>query len=1201
MNESDIVFSSHITVSDIAKHMKHQNVLQHAGTILREAFKKVDFGLGDRFCDGAELKNSWENTRMPEPLLDFFSSLFNIDKSKLLTIEMLDLTEDENNDDDEDVEEVEDEDEDDEEVDSNVQNEHKRLNCLFQIMYNNIFHGRKRTPLTVSFGQYQYGKSRSKEILTAANHLGVSISYDSVRRMRKQLAQYAVKQSGVDGVPIPDTFAKESFTFAALDNADFKDTSSLSGTKSDHVTMQVIYQEARVSPVSKPTVSSMHLGDRSETLPEMLPCQKVPFKPKPASKPQLPPSFKITDVNAESTLDTQGALQHADIREAALSLIRCGYPTDNSSACLPTWGGSHALVTTATVPLSRVGFLPVIPSPVTSYATVYKALQNFQKVRHQLNPTQTAIPVVCDEGVYHIVMDELMHEPDAFNDVHAVMGMFHFTKVILRCAGRYLRGSGIEDALIEQDIFGKLTLKTVMEGTHYARSFTGMIMISDMINGLIWEAFWSNREGNGYYLTEDLKASIKDVQQQLIDKQCCPEMFDKLCKDMSGIFAEFDVFVDECCAKSELCAYLMVFQKEYASLIKHAVSSDREGCFDLHVGIVREALPIFAEHDCINYLRCGTFYLEATRSLETKHQGVFRHLQTGFFVVKDKPNGTFNAVSGDMKLEQTAQRSSKSHGGIVGQTRSIAYMTEWQLVFHEILEISNMFRDRIEDNTMNHLETHVHHELRGSTGRQLHMHVNNLIDFIKDKGNPFVVKAPGITPLHNMVTKQMVSDVTTARLLQVKANGEHYLTVFRHERFVARTKKISFLIERKSLPTMHPVKQSTDQSSAKSKAYKGKYTAAAQRDIDIAKERGMPLKDIYGFDLLPSSVIFEGDFPTKPDKSALVSELQNMLTPEDMKYTGGEASVILDFMSKIRSFPDARESSDGRQSSATFGDLIKRALNSGSVCTRTNLHVVFDSYNEYSIKSAERMRRGDQEAALHLANIGASDLVPKQLDKFWNSPNNKMLLQELTRTVAIDSITAIDVILSGCETNGDLLKATCSSFDHQGQRTMLEINTLSQAVEEADDRIILHCQHEVDAGQGQIMVVSNDTDTLVRLLFFIHKWIQQGLRELWLEFGTGERRRHIPIHTLYEKLGREKSRALLKAYVLTGDDSLSKIGTKHAAFVTKPEEYLADFAERRELSKEESIQAETFLVKVWASAKSITKAPSLTIFALNSI
>ena len=118
------------------------------------------------------------------------------------------------------------------------------------------------------------------------------------------------------------------------------------------------------------------------------------------------------------------------------------------------------------------------------------------------------------------------------------------------------------------------------------------------------------------------------------------------------------------------------------------------------------------------------------------------------------------------------------------------------------------------------------------------------------------------------------------------------------------------------------------------------------------------------------------------------------------------------------------------------------------------------SYNEYSIKAAERMPRGDQEAALHLANIAASDLVPKQLDKFWKSPNNKMLLQELTRTVAIDFIQDITVILSGYETNGDLVKATCSSFDpHQGQRMITEIDTLSQTIKKADDRLILHYQH----------------------------------------------------------------------------------------------------------------------------------------------
>jgi len=42
--------------------------------------------------------------------------------------------------------------------------------------------------------------------------------------------------------------------------------------------------------------------------------------------------------------------------------------------------------------------MPVIPSSVTEYATVRKALTNFQASWQQLNQ-------VCDEGVYQIVGD----------------------------------------------------------------------------------------------------------------------------------------------------------------------------------------------------------------------------------------------------------------------------------------------------------------------------------------------------------------------------------------------------------------------------------------------------------------------------------------------------------------------------------------------------------------------------------------------------------------------------------------------------------------------------------------------------------------------------------------------------------------------------------------------------------------------------
>ncbi len=133
-----------------------------------------------------------------------------------------------------------------------VSNQQNQLNCLFQIMYYQMFNGARKTPLHASFGQYQYGKGRSREMLTVANRIGVSTSYNDVRRSRRLLAAYAVEKSADQEIPIPSTFTRDSFTIGAMDNADFSDKSSLSGKESDHITMQVLYQEIISPPSSNP-------------------------------------------------------------------------------------------------------------------------------------------------------------------------------------------------------------------------------------------------------------------------------------------------------------------------------------------------------------------------------------------------------------------------------------------------------------------------------------------------------------------------------------------------------------------------------------------------------------------------------------------------------------------------------------------------------------------------------------------------------------------------------------------------------------------------------------------------------------------------------------------------------------------------------------------------------------------------------------
>ena len=54
--------------------------------------------------------------------------------------------------------------------------------------------------------------------------------------------------------------------------------------------------------------------------------------------------------------------------------------------------------------------------------------------------------------------------------------------MLLRCAGRYLLGSGVDEFLIENEVFGKKVLQSVLNETHYVRSLQRLCIVSDMLS-----------------------------------------------------------------------------------------------------------------------------------------------------------------------------------------------------------------------------------------------------------------------------------------------------------------------------------------------------------------------------------------------------------------------------------------------------------------------------------------------------------------------------------------------------------------------------------------------------------------------------------------------------------------------------------------------------------------------------------------------
>ena len=103
------------------------------------------------------------------------------------------------------------------------------------------------------------------------------------------------------------------------------------------------------------------------------------------------------------------------------------------------------------------------------------------------------------------------------------------------------------------------------------------------------------------------------------------------------------------------------------------------------------------------------------------------------------------------------------------------------------------------------------------------------------------------------------------------------------------------------------------------------------------------------------------------------------------------------------------------------------------------------------------------------------------------------------------------------------------------------------------------------------------------VVLLIHYWDilhSEGLHELWIRAGVGNSTRYIPIHILAPRIGKEFCYLLPLVHTLTGSDYTSKVGTKHAALIANPCEYLKDFNSNRSFTDDFAASCEAYLVQV---------------------
>ena len=265
------------------------------------------------------------------------------------------------------------------------------------------------------------------------------------------------------------------------------------------------------------------------------------------------------------------------------------------------------------------------------------------------------------------------------------------------------------------------------------------------------------------------------------------------------------------------------------------------------------------------------------------------------------------------------------------------------------------------------------------------------------------------------------------------------------------------------------------------------------RIIVMAQGRDIQMEDILSHPLgpLPWALSTPDGFLRQTNKAALATLIQKNVQPAER--IPDNCAAVIDGMSLVQKV---------NADNLSFGDVadtvFNMALREGEQCKR--IDVVFDTYQEISIKNSERSKPGE-ETGHQLRSIPSSQIV-RQWRTFLTKVNNKTSL--------------ISFIVDKWRTerfrqklgNKELFattKALCFRICPKLVQRYLTYNANKKR-----QMVVCFSMHLTpeDEGYGSVMICSEDTDVFIMSVLFAH----EIFASLFIKCGARNRTRLVDIN-----------------------------------------------------------------------------------------
>ena len=391
--------------------------------------------------------------------------------------------------------------------------------------------------------------------------------------------------------------------------------------------------------------------------------------------------------------------------------------------CYPAWSGFVSLLGTPPIRPTTIDYYPVIPFPITDYATIAETLRFAEEASKEVG--QKYAIVTYDLGVCLKAYPLIWNYSERYKNHIVMIGTFHIICAYMKMVAKKMKGSGFSDILMESDLMTSGSMVSVLSGKGYAHAMNCHKTLMEALERLLWKQFSKTNEN------EDVISMMNAAKAQILIHRTQPDSDLKkliLLDNITTVVKEYRKFRDE--VKSGILGPTARFWVSYADHVwlmlslLHAVKCNNYLEYAFCISLLPDLFFAFGGQNYARYLTYFSMYLA---NIDHSHPGALDLIKTGVFSVarsfvlmaenegkkqkeafiKDRlgdENKDKKAKNGDgiffSKITKLKLKTMDSANPSVTLTKSdkthVQYRQDGSFVFNLLVQLEKMGTDKID-------------------------------------------------------------------------------------------------------------------------------------------------------------------------------------------------------------------------------------------------------------------------------------------------------------------------------------------------------------------------------------------------------------------------------------------------------------------------------------------------------------------------